>query len=209
MGVAMTFFKHACIALIAMAFALAPAYGDTSAPSDPAAGTISTFYAALTDMMRHGKELGAEGRYQKLAPAVDAAFNIPLMVQFAVGPAWTTMPSADHDALIAAFRRYTIADYTRNFDHDGGEKFAVDPKVIVRGEDHIVRSTLMPPKGDAVSLNYRMRLAGGNWKIVDVFLAGYVSELSTRRSDYASTIASGGAAALVKKLNTLSDNLMK
>ncbi len=47
------------------------------------------------------------------------------------------------------------------------------------------------------------------WKIIDVFLAGYVSELSTRRSDYAATIASGGAPALVKKLNALADSLAK
>jgi phospholipid transport system substrate-binding protein len=205
----MTFFKRACMALIITIFALAPAHADSTAPSDPAAATISTFYATLTDTMKHGKELGAEGRAQKLAPAVDAAFNIPLMVQFAVGPTWATMAPADHDALTAAFRHYMIADYAHNFESYNGEKFAIDPKVIVRGDDHIVQSTLTPSKGDVVQLNYRMRLAAASWKIIDVFLAGYVSELSTRRSDYAATLASGGASALVKKLNSLADNLEK
>lgn len=201
--------KRACMALIVSAFAWAPAHAENSASSDPAATTISAFYAVLTDTMKHGKELGAEGRFQKLAPAVDAAFDTPLMVQFAVGPTWSTMSQSDHDALIAAFRRYTIADYGHNFESDSGEKFTIDPNVVVRGADHIVQTTLTPAKGDKVALNYRMRQAGQSWKIVDVFLAGYVSELSTRRSDYASTIASGGAPALVKKLNALSDNLMK
>ena len=204
----MTFLKHACMAIIMAIFALAPAYADSTAPSDPAAATIATFYAALTDTMKHGKELGAEGRFQKLAPAVDAAFNLPLMVQFAVGPSWSTMSPAERDALIAAFRRYTVADYAHNFDSYSGEKFTIDPNVVVRGADHIVQTTLTPAKGDVVTLNYRMRQAGQSWKIVDVFLAGYVSELSTRRSDYASTLASGGASALVKKLNALSNNLM-
>jgi phospholipid transport system substrate-binding protein len=204
----MTFLKHAFTALILTIFAMAPARADTVS-SDPAAGTISTFYAALTDTMHHGKELGAQGRAQKLAPAIDAAFNIPLMVQFAVGPTWPTMSAADHDALTAAFRRYMIADYAHNFDSYNGEKFTINPTVIVRGDDHIVQSTLTPAKGDVVQLNYRMRAVGPTWKIVDVFLAGYVSELSTRRSDYAATLASGGAPALVKKLNALSDNLEK
>ena len=203
----MTFLKQACMTLIVTLLALAPARADTA--SDPASATVTNLYAELTDTMKHGKELGADGRAQKLAPAVDAAFNIPLMIQFAVGPTWATMSASDHDALVAAFRRYTIADYAHNFDSDSGTKFTVDPKVVVRGDDHIVQSTLTPPKGDPVSLNYRIRQAGQSWKIVDVFLAGYVSELSTRRSDYAATIASGGAPALVKKLNALSDNLMK
>jgi phospholipid transport system substrate-binding protein len=205
----MTFFKHACLALFATVFALTPAYAESPVAADPAAGTISTFYAMLTDTMKHGKELGSEGRTQKLTPAVETAFNIPLMVQFAVGPTWATMSAADHDALISAFRRYMVADYAHNFSSYSGEKFAIDPKVIVRGDDHIVQSTLTPGKGDPVTLNYRMRQVGDAWKIVDVFLAGYVSELSTRRSDYASTIAAGGAPALIKKLNALSDNLVK
>jgi phospholipid transport system substrate-binding protein len=205
----MTLLKHACIALVLTFFASAPVYAESSASSDPAAATISTFYTALTDTMKHGKELGAEGRFQKLAPAVDAAFDVPLMIQFAVGPTWTSMSAADHAALIAAFRRYTIADYAHNFTSFNGEKFTIDPNVTVRGPDHIVQTTLTPAKGDPVSLNYRMRLSGDSWKIVDVFLAGYVSELSTRRSDYAATVASGGAPALTKKLNALSDGLMK
>jgi phospholipid transport system substrate-binding protein len=204
----MTFLKQICMALVAAIFALAPAHAETAVSSDPAAATIATFYSILTDTMKHGKELGAEGRFQKLAPAVDAAFNIPLMAQFAVGPAWATMSPSDRDAVIAAFRRYTAADYAHNFDSYSGKRFTIDPNVVVRGADHIVQTMLMPGKGDAVTLNYRMRQSGDSWKIVDVFLAGYVSELSTRRSDYAATIASGGGAALAKKLNILSSNLL-
>lgn len=205
----MTFLKHACVALILALFASTPVQAESPASSDPAAATISTFYAALTDTMKHGKELGAEGRFNKLAPAIDAAFDTSLMIQFAVGPSWSSMSPADQTALTAAFRRYMIADYAHNFASFNGEKFSIDPKVVVRGPDHIVQTTLTPPKGDPVSLNYRMRLAGDSWKIVDVFLAGYVSELSTRRSDYAATVASGGAPALTKKLNALSDGLLK
>jgi phospholipid transport system substrate-binding protein len=204
----MTFLKHAGVALIMAVFALSPAHAQMSAPSDPAATTIANLYATLTDTMKHGHELGAEGRFQKLAPAVDAAFNIPVMVQFVVGPSWSTMSPADQQAVTAAFRRYTIADYAHNFDSFNGERFVINPSVIVRGADHVVQTMLYPAKGDAVTLNYRMRQVGDSWKIVDVFLQGYVSELSTRRSDYAATVASGGGAALAKKLNALASSLL-
>lgn len=200
-----TVIKNVLLAMIATLLALAPAQaGDTSA-SDPAAATIATFYAALTDTMRQGKALGMEGRSQKLAPAIDAAFDLPSMAQFMVGPGWTSMPQADRDAVVRAFRRYTISDYAHNFSNYDGQRFVVDPNVIARGPDHVVQTKLITQKGDPVILNYRMRQSGPVWKIIDVFLEGYVSQLALRRSDFASTVASGGGPALAKKLDTLSD----
>ena len=58
-----------------------------------------------------------------------------------------------------------------------------------------------------VNLIYRLREVGGTWKIIDVIYE-FVSQLATRRSEFASTVAAGGAPALVKKLDELSDKLM-
>ncbi len=54
-----------------------------------------------------------------------------------------------------------------------------------------------------------MRQTGGSWKILDVYLNGTISQLATRRSDFASTVSAGGAPALIKKINDLSDEQMK
>ena len=53
-----------------------------------------------------------------------------------------------------------------------------------------------------------MRDAGGTLKVIDVIYE-FVSQLATRRSDFASTLTTGGAAALVKKLDEISDKLMQ
>ncbi len=63
--------------------------------------------------------------------------------------------------------------------------------------------------GQTIPFNYRMRQTGGGWKILDVYLNGSISELATRRSDFGATLSSGGAQALIKKINALSDSLMK
>jgi phospholipid transport system substrate-binding protein len=197
----------ALAAALALVFLTTPA--TRAADTDPAARQIQTFYAALLDTMKHGHELGVHGRYQAMAPAVDAAFDIPTMIRFIVGPSWASMADTDHKALIDAFRRMTIANYATNFDDFHGEQFTVDPNVQSRGPDDIVQTTLVPSDGGKpVPLIYRMRATNGSWKIIDVFLNGYVSELAMRRSDFASTLASGGAAALAKHLNALADNLL-
>ena len=53
--------------------------------------------------MKKGKELGLQGRYKQLTPAVEAAFDIPGMARLSVGPAWNTLSEADHKAISDAF----------------------------------------------------------------------------------------------------------
>jgi phospholipid transport system substrate-binding protein len=149
-----------------------------------------------------------QGRFKALEPAVDATFDIPAMIQFIVGPSWANMSAADKTALTTAFRRMTVANYAANFSKYDGEQFKVDPNAQQRGPDKIVQTTLMPRGDKPVPLIYRMRDSSGSWKVIDVFLEGYVSELATRRSDFAATLASGGAPALVAKINQLTDSLL-
>jgi phospholipid transport system substrate-binding protein len=130
------------------------------------------------------------------------------MLPFIVGPGWASMSDSDHKDLIAAFRRLTLANYASNFDNFDGQRFTLDPNVIQRGSDRVVQTTLIPKGQKPVTLLYRMRQDGDPWKIIDIFLEGYVSELATRRSDFSATIASGGAPALVKKMNDLADALL-
>ena len=63
--------------------------------------------------------------------------------------------------------------------------------------------------GDDVTLNYRMRQAGDAWKVIDVYYNGSISQLTTQRSDFASSLASGGAKALIAKLDAQSEKLLK
>src|SRR5215831_2865948 len=100
--------------------------------ADPAAKQIETFYVALLDSMRRGPELGVQGRYRVLEPAIDMAFDLPEMTRLTVGPAWTSMSEPDRQKVIAAFRRLTIANYAKNFNDYGGQQFSVDPKVVDR-----------------------------------------------------------------------------
>ena len=194
----------------ALAVASTPSAIAFAQASDPGAATVESFDAALLDAMKQAKSLGVEGRYRKLDPAVQQAFDLPTMTRFAVGPAWATVAPADQAALIKAFARLSVATYAHNFDGYGGERFTMEPKVETRGPDKLVRSHIVSPHDKPVDLTYRMRQAAdGRWKIIDVYYNGSVSELAARRSDFAASMANGGAPALVKKINALADKLLK
>ena len=177
--------------------------------ADPAADRVEAFNHALLDTMKQGRSLGAQGRYKKLQPAVEQAFDLPTMTRVAVGPSWSTLPPGDQDKLVAAFTRMSVATWAHNFDDYSGESFKLGAVSANASGDKLVRDQLIQKGGEPVNLNYRMRQAGGGWKIVDVFYNGSISSIATQRSDFASSLQAGGAAALIKKLDAQADTLLK
>ena len=181
------------------AFQIAPVMAQAS---DPAVAQVQGFYDALQASMKSGGT--AKSRYEKLKPAVEKAFDLSAMTATAVGPSWASLSDADKKALTDAFSRMTISNYAKNFDSYNGEKFTVEPASITRGSDHFVKSTMKTSK-DTIAFNYRTHQVGSDWKVTDVYLAGNISQMAQKRSDFASTLASGGAQGLAKKINALAD----
>src|SRR5580704_6027195 len=116
--------------------------GQVHAAADPGASKIEALDAALLDSMKAGSVSTAE-RYRRLAPVVERTFDLPVMTQFAVGPAWSGFTPAQQQAAIAAFTKLTVASYAHNFSAYGGERFEVDPNVVTRGPDKIVNTHLI------------------------------------------------------------------
>ncbi|MEO6091850.1 MAG: ABC transporter substrate-binding protein [Novosphingobium sp.] len=193
---------------IALAVAVAVT-GAAAAPlamaqaGDAAQAPVRALDDGLLAIMRRGKAAGVRGRSAAIAPVIDRVFDLPLMTRLAVGPSWTTTAPAERAALVAALRRMTIAQYAANFDEFSGQSFTIDPRVEVRGTDQLIRTTLNDPKGAPVAIAYRLRGGAGGWKIIDVFYRNSISQLATRRSDFARVLASGGAGALTAHLNAL------
>jgi phospholipid transport system substrate-binding protein len=196
---------------VALMLAAAPAWtaletGPAQAQAaDPAVAQVQGFYEVLQASMKSGGS--AKSRYEKLKPAVEKAFDLPAMTATAVGPTWASLSDADKKALTDAFSRMTIANYAKSFDSYSGEKFTVDPASVTRGSDHFVKST-MKTSSETIAFNYRTRQVGSDWKITDVYLAGNISQMAQKRSDFASTLASGGPQALTKRINALADQML-
>jgi phospholipid transport system substrate-binding protein len=164
---------------------------------------VQNFYDALTASMKAGGT--SKSRFDKLKPSVEQDFDLTGMTALSVGPSWASIAAADQKNLTDAFDRMTVANYARNFDSYSGEKFIVDPEVTQRGADKYVKSTMQPAKGAPIAFNYRLHQVGNSWKIVDVYLAGNISQLAQKRADFATTLQSGGPQGLAKKIDSLAD----
>ena len=180
-----------------------------AADADPAVASIRAFYDALLAAMKQAEQLGVRGRYDKLAPVIRATFDLPAMTRIAIGPEWTAIPPEQQAALTDNFSRMTIATYANRFDGWSGQSFEVDPEVTPRNTGRLVRTKLIRPKEEPVTLNYLMRASGDTWKIVDIYLSGTISELATQRSEFGAILKAGGPAALIESLRQQIDKLMK
>jgi phospholipid transport system substrate-binding protein len=192
------FFAAIAMAAPVMTLAPVPALAQSA---DPASATVRELDDGLLRIMKAGG--AASARAATIGPVLDKTFDLPLMTRLAVGPAWVKTPAADQQALVTAFRRMITAQYARNFDSFGGESFTIDPQVQERGTDKLVRTTLNLPKDAPVAISYRLRQSGGSWKIIDIFYKNSISQIATRRSDFAAVLEKGGAKPLIAHMNAI------
>jgi phospholipid transport system substrate-binding protein len=172
-----------------------------AAAADTPVALIERFYGALLAVMKEAKRLSFDARYNRLAPAIMQTFDLGLMTRLAVGPAWAQIGADQQQRLATAFSHYTISVYASRFDGYDGERFTVSPTATPNPNGTIVESRLVKANGENVSLNYLLRQDGaGSWKVIDVYLSGTVSELATRRSEFASVLQRSGIDGLVQMI---------
>lgn len=178
------------------------------AAAAPTAATdvVRGFYATLLSTMMRGRMLGPSGRYAQLDPVVHQTFDIPFMTRLAVGPSWSSLTPDQQQRVTAAFERYVAAVYAEPFDSYTGEKLEVAGERPF-GSDIIVQSRIVKSDGEPVRINYLMRRNRDAWQISDVYLDGTISELATRRSDFAAILRDRGIDGLIIELNRKSDVL--
>jgi phospholipid transport system substrate-binding protein len=191
------------IALCLVVAALAP-----RAVAMPTGGTdaVRSLYDTLLQTMRNGPTLGPRGRYAQIAPVVRQVFDIPFMTRLAVGPAWAGLDETHRQQVAQAFERYIAAIYAERFDSYSGERLQVTGEQPSAGGT-LITSQIVKSDGQPVHINYLMRDNGGVWRIADVYLDGTISELATRRSEFAAILRAQGITGLIETLNTKANAL--
>jgi len=171
-----------------------------SNPAGPR-GTVDRLHDALIDAMKNATTLGVDGRRDRLDPVVRGALALPDMARLAVGPFWDRMSEDERRNVVETFSRMSVTTYARRFKGYDGESFEFLGQEAGPRDTTWIRTRIVVPGGDNVALNYLMRdYCEAGWRIVDVFLAGSVSELATRRSEYTSVIRQSGVAGLIAAL---------
>jgi phospholipid transport system substrate-binding protein len=176
--------------------------------ASPATGgdTVQGLYDALLGTMKNGRTLGQSGRFTQLEPVIRRSFDIPTMARLSVGPSWANLSEAQRQEIIDSFGRYIAAIYADRFDSYAGQKLQVTGEQPNPG-GVMVKSQIVKANGEPVKVDYVMRRNGEGWLISDIYLDGAISEVATRRSEFAAIIRSEGVDGLIAALNRKADML--
>jgi len=194
----------------AVAFAAGLALSALSYPvhAAPAGGgdTVQGLYDALLSTMKNGRILGQSGRFTQLAPVIRRTFDIASMVRLSVGSSWAGLSEAQRQQVSESFGRYISAIYADRFDSYDGQKLEVTGEQPAPS-GVMVKSQIIKANGEPVKVDYMMRRNGESWLISDIYLDGAISEVATRRSEFATILKNDGIDGLIAALNRKVDIL--
>jgi phospholipid transport system substrate-binding protein len=193
------------LCLVAMLAASALAYPVHAAPAS-GGDTVQGLYDALLGTMKNGRILGQSGRFMQIEPVIRRTFDIPSMTRLSVGASWGGLSEAQRQQLTESFARYISAIYADRFDSYAGQKLQVtgeqpNPAGVT------VKSQIVKANGEPVKVDYMMRRTGDGWLISDIYLDGAISEVATRRSEFAAILRTDGVDGLIAALNRKADML--
>ena len=167
-----------------------------------AIATVESLHVGLLEVMKQADTLGFAGRERLLAEVVPGHFDVVYMARKALGRYWARSEEAARARYLETFERFMIANYAGRFDGWSGQRFQVEEVSPADRGTLLVRSLLVDPGGDDVELTYRLRpLPEGDWKAIDVFLDGTVSELALRYSEFVSILKREDLDALISALD--------
>lgn len=161
---------------------------------------VEEFQDTLIDVMKRGKELGFQGRYDQLDAAVRKSHDLPKIARIVVGKQWEELTSEQQAKLEVVFSQLSISAYAHNFKEYAGESFGfVSEEETGRG-GVVVHTNLKIPGEKDVKFDYMMKKKDDSWQIINIIADG-VSDLALKRSDYTSVLSREGFDALIAKIN--------
>jgi phospholipid transport system substrate-binding protein len=194
----------------AVAFAAGLALSMLSYPvhAAPSSGgdTVKSLYDVLLNTMKNGRTLGQSGRFTQLAPVICRTFDIASMARLSIGPSWASLGAAQHQQVTESFGRYISAIYADRFDSYAGQKLEVTGEQPVPS-GVMVKSQIIKANGEPVKVDYMMRRGNDSWLVSDIYLDGAISEVATRRSEFAAILRIEGIDGLIAALNRKADIL--
>ena len=157
----------------------------------------------VLDTIRADKGIanGDIGRVQKLVdekilPYVD----FEKMTRLAVGRGWRSASPEQRAALTREFRTLLVRTYSGALSQVKDHKVEMGPyRAQPADTDVLVRTSVVPSRGERIQLDYRLEKQDAGWKIYDVNVLG-VWLVENYKTQFATEISAGGVDGLIKSL---------
>jgi len=181
------------------------AFTNAQAEPETAKHVVESFQAELLMTMEQGKELGFQGRYDRLASTIIHSHDLTKIARIVVGREWSKLSGEQQQQLTEVFSRLSIAAYAYNFKDFSGESFKFESEEETTRGGKVIHTYLQLPEDDDVKFDYMLKKTGNHWRIINIIANG-VSDLALKRSEYTAILKRDGFDALIAKITKKTDN---
>ena len=151
---------------------------------------------------------GEAKRESEMRRLLNEGFDIDFIGRFVLSRFYRSASEAERAEFRQLFEDYLIAAYGRRFGTYSGERFVIGQTFPQDDERAVVRSDVVRPGGDTMTVDWRVQRREGKWRVVDIMVEG-VSMMVTQRSEFTALLQreNGSIAALNQRLRQLTTNL--
>ncbi len=195
----------ASVWLVALTFASAlcsPAAA-ASEPKDEVKATVDKVLSVLDDA---ALKANARERRRQLKDAVVGRFDFAQMARSALGYHWRDLSEQQRKDFVDLFTRFIEAAYIGKIESYSGQQIDY-LKDFREDSDYAQVNTNVSQQGkDPISLNYRVKLDNGDWKVYDVAVDN-ISITANYRNQFNRVINNKGFDALMDEMRAKQEGL--
>ena len=175
----------------------------TAAAVTPSAANPADFVATVGQRVVEvlgAAELEPDQRSRHFRDIFVHALDLDTMGRRVLGRHWRNANSAQRDRYIELFRKYVVNLYAAQLVGYQGQTFTVLRQQRLRKHESMVMAHLKRQTGQPLTMNFRVRQANDQLKIIDVTIAG-VSLIVTKRAEFDAIIRREGLKGLMRRLD--------
>lgn len=190
------------LALLALAVLIWPgpeAHAQSGTDPEQAAAFIVDLGNETIEIVR--ADLPVEEKVEAFRDVFREGFDIVTVGRFVLGRHWRTATEAQQREYLRLFETLTVETYARRFSDYSGQDFEITGTRPEGDRDAMVSMRIAGPGGPPLNVNWRVREANGEFKIIDVVVEG-ISQVITQRQEFSAVIqqAGGNVDALINQL---------
>jgi phospholipid transport system substrate-binding protein len=199
----MNWYRKTAIALAASAVLLS-AFANTvqaGLPTEQVRQTADKVLQVLQDPQFKSNSNAAQRRDQ-LTQILASRFDFAEMAKRSLGANWQKGSAAEQQQFVRLFTNLLENSYIGQIEAYSGEKINYGRESVDQNQAD-VETKIVTKKGEEVSVNYKLKADGGNWKVYDVVIEN-VSLVNNFRNQFNRMLAKGSFADLITQLETKS-----
>ena len=130
---------------------------------------------------------------------VKNTYNAEKMIAKIIGDTWKKTNKKDQQEIVIIFQEYIAKNYFKRFKKIKNPTFDYKESKKISEKLMLIKTILVVDK-EEVLINYLLIFDKNQWRIFDVLLAGSISEIATKKSEFSGFIRDGKISPLIDAL---------